>query len=51
MSANTFLSHNFTFSPTLRAHMQMMWLKYTYMGVIRLDDMWGMDVRVESLCL
>jgi hypothetical protein len=48
LSANTFLSHNLTFSPSFRAFMQMMWIKPTYSGILQLDDMWGMNVSMEK---
>ncbi|MDR1379852.1 MAG: outer membrane beta-barrel family protein [Tannerella sp.] len=33
MSAYASLNHNFTFSPSFRAHMQMRWMKPTYFGI------------------
>lgn len=42
------LNHNITFSPSFRANMQMIWMKPTYFGVVKLDDMWGMNVQVEK---
>jgi hypothetical protein len=51
LSANAFLNHNFTFSPSFRAQMQMMWIKPTYSGIIQLDDIWGIDARMEKTFL
>ena len=42
------LNNNITFSPTFRASMQMMWMKPTYFGVIKLDDVWGMYTQLEK---
>lgn len=47
-SAFANLSHNITFSPSLRAGMQMMWMKPTYFGIVKLDDMWGINAQVEK---
>jgi hypothetical protein len=28
--------------------MQMMWFKPTYDGIVQLDDIWGVDARIEK---
>ena len=48
ISAYAGLNHNFTFSPSLRANIQMMWMKPTYFGIVQLDDIWGMDAQIEK---
>lgn len=42
------LNHNLTFSPSFRANMQMTWIKPTYFGLVRLDDIWGVDTQIEK---
>lgn len=48
LSAFASLNHNITFSSSFRANMQMIWMKQTYAGVMKLDDMWWMDARIEK---
>ena len=42
------LNHNITFSPTFRASMQMMWMKPTYFGIMKLNDSWGVYAQLEK---
>ncbi|MDR1380404.1 MAG: outer membrane beta-barrel family protein, partial [Tannerella sp.] len=51
LSASANLNHNFTFSPSFRARMQMRWFKPTYMGIMQFDDVWGMDAQIEKTFL
>lgn len=51
LSAYVGMNHNVTFSPSFRANLQIMWMKPTYSGVVRLDDMWGTDAQIEKTFL
>ncbi|MDR2232813.1 MAG: TonB-dependent receptor [Tannerella sp.] len=47
-SAYAGLFHNLTFSPTFRATVQMSWIKPTYYGIIKVEDIWYMNAQIEK---
>jgi hypothetical protein len=52
LTAYAGLNHNFTFSPSFRANMQMTWTKPGYVGIIKMyDDIWGVNARIEKTFL
>jgi len=51
LSAFANLNHNFNFSSSFRANMQMMWMKPTYNGYMLIEDMWGVNIQIEKTLL
>ena len=45
------LYHNFTFSPTMRSNIQMMWMKPPWEGILHLEDMWSVSTQIEKTLL
>ena len=51
LSAYAGLYHNFTILPTMRANIQMMWMKPPWEGILHLEDMWSMNAQIEKTLL
>jgi len=48
ISAYSSLTHSFTILPTLRANLQMMWMKTGYHGILQLEDIVLMNAQIEQ---
>jgi hypothetical protein len=45
------LYHNFSFSPTFRANVQMIWMKLPWEGILNMDPLWMMNGQIEKTLL
>jgi hypothetical protein len=48
ISASMNLQHNFTILQTMRANMQMMWIKLGWQGIVRFEDYLTMNANIEK---
>ena len=48
ISADSGLGHSFTILPTLRANIQMTWMKPGYQGLLYLENVMFMNVQIEQ---
>ncbi|MDR2232558.1 MAG: TonB-dependent receptor family protein [Tannerella sp.] len=45
------LYHNFTIMPTMRANINMWWMKPPWSGILHQEDLWSMSAQIEKTLL